>query len=64
MDDGRTLRPVHHDQLKHVAGAIRSQDEKAERVFFDLLNNHRIAKRMLYVLLVDAMAKRRSKYLH
>jgi len=58
MHHRRTLRPIQHNQLKELPGAISSENQVASRVFVDLLHDQRITQGVLDVLRPDTVAKR------
>ena len=64
MDNGRTLRPVHHDQLKKSSNPISAEKQIPNRVFCDLLDDQCVAYNVLDVFRFDVVPKRRAEDLH
>jgi hypothetical protein len=64
MDHSRTLRPVHHDQLKKSSGAISAGKQIPNRIFGDLLDDQCIAHNVLDVFRFDVVPQRRAEDLH
>ena len=64
MDNGRSLWPVHHDQLKKSSSPISAEKQIPNWVFCDLLDNQCVAYNVLDVFRFDVVPKRRAEDLH
>lgn len=65
MDNGGTVRPVQDDQLEQVRRPVWCQEEVSVRILADLVDGEGMDERVLMnVLGIDAVAQRRTDYLH
>lgn len=64
MDESRPLWSIKNDELEEAASTVGSKDEPAKRVITDLLDEQRVLQGVLHVLVLDAVAVRRSEDLH
>jgi len=64
MDHGRSLRPVHHDQLKKSSRAISAEKQIPNGVFGDLLDDQCVTHNVLNVCRFDVVPERRAEDLH
>lgn len=64
MDNGGTVRSVQDDQLEQVRCPVWSQDEVPVRILADLVDGEGMDECVLDVLGIDAVAQRRTDYLH
>ena len=67
MDHSRSLRPVHHDQLKKSPCAINAEKKVPNGVFGDLLDDQGVAHNVFNVFRVvrfDVGPERRAEDLH
>lgn len=55
---------IKNDELEEAADAVGAKDEPAKRVVTDLLDEQSVLQRVLHVLVLDAVAVRRSKDFH
>ena len=64
MDHSRSLRAVHHDQLKKPSCAIGAEKQIANGVFGDLLDDQCVAHNVFDVFRFDGVPERRAEDLH
>lgn len=64
MDHSRSLRAVHHDQLKKPSCAIGAEKQIPNGVFGDLLDDQCVAHNVFNVFRFDGVPERRAEDLH
>jgi hypothetical protein len=64
MDNGGAVRPVQDDQFEQIRRPVWPQDEVSVRILADLVDGEGMDERVLDVLGIDAVAQRRTGYLH